>query len=486
MKKFITTMLAMSSCLVLCQAQNISQSCTYTAGNNTDVYDVAGRYAAVASEHTTIQLVSIDNSCNGTIIFQQNLNDTIKQAYINVKGDSLVAAILTKNALHLKSFHISGTTATSINAGQHTLQDMSQFIRISKASYGLGIIERYYVGSTETATGSFIRYNGQNAHSLTLSHTACACYAGIVSDNQYHYLFYTEPDGVWVERRHNDANMSYEGLYPMNSVMSPAITDIQQTDTTITFVTVNGNNELVRQRYDKGSSMGLTHYATITHPVGSLIDGDMGRFVDYGLMAYGSKIIKHSDDPQIPSGNLTVQTSLSFDAGHANFMSSRFGGGHYIWSGLGNNGIGPVTVWYLQDINKISSISINDGATMMRRGQHRISDTTFVLFGQNASDKKGKAWFIGMHQIPNSIIEKPKATEIAIYPNPAGRHITVSMPGQIQRIAILDITGYPVKVFAGNNTGEQTVSLSYLAAGNYLLDIQTIDGQRTMRKISKL
>ena len=75
-------------------------------------------------------------------------------------------------------------------------------------------------------------------------------------------------------------------------------------------------------------------------------------------------------------------------------------------------------------------------------------------------------------------ISETKAENAAVYPNPAADYVTVSASGAIRRITVIDLSGSVQLSVAGNNTTRQTVDISRLPAGHYL--VRTATAQNTI------
>lgn len=73
---------------------------------------------------------------------------------------------------------------------------------------------------------------------------------------------------------------------------------------------------------------------------------------------------------------------------------------------------------------------------------------------------------------------------LQLYPNPASERITVKTNGNVvERISIHNLVGQTVVATAGNGTAEQTLDISMLSAGTYLVVIYTEMGSETVKLI---
>jgi hypothetical protein len=75
---------------------------------------------------------------------------------------------------------------------------------------------------------------------------------------------------------------------------------------------------------------------------------------------------------------------------------------------------------------------------------------------------------------------------LLLYPNPAKNSFSVSLAqgtGQIQSIELYDVIGEKVKTAASNNSSDVNVDVSNLSAGVYFVQINTVNGQKVIRKL---
>lgn len=73
---------------------------------------------------------------------------------------------------------------------------------------------------------------------------------------------------------------------------------------------------------------------------------------------------------------------------------------------------------------------------------------------------------------------------LQLYPNPASERITVKTNGNaIERISIYNLVGQTVLATAGNGTAEQTLGISMLSAGTYLVVINTENGSEIVKLV---
>ena len=75
-------------------------------------------------------------------------------------------------------------------------------------------------------------------------------------------------------------------------------------------------------------------------------------------------------------------------------------------------------------------------------------------------------------------ISETKTEKTTVYPNPAANYITVSTSSAIERITVIDLSGSVQLSVAGNSTTRQTVDISRLPAGHYL--VRTATAQNTI------
>ena len=85
---------------------------------------------------------------------------------------------------------------------------------------------------------------------------------------------------------------------------------------------------------------------------------------------------------------------------------------------------------------------------------------------------------------PNTAgISETETENAAVYPNPAADYVTVSASGAIERITVIDLSGSVQLSVAGNSDTRQTVDISRLPAGHYLVRIATAQNTITHKLI---
>ena len=80
-------------------------------------------------------------------------------------------------------------------------------------------------------------------------------------------------------------------------------------------------------------------------------------------------------------------------------------------------------------------------------------------------------------------ISETETKNAAVYPNPAADYVTVSASGAIRRITVIDLSGSVQLSVAGNSDTRQTVDISRLTAGHYLVRIATAQNTITHKLI---
>jgi|GEM_PF-6192183 len=464
MKK-ITLLLATSALFTVAYGQAaLDHICTYSDNGSMETFDYAAPYT-VQWTSNTVRIVDVNQQCSGSALMAEVFTDPVIDIAINTNkpGDSIALAILTQTTLFMNSYHRSGTTLTPIKQVQYSLSSNNfRAIKTDKTPYGLSILLTHKVGTTEYSKGAAIRYSGQMTMPTDLTHVNCGCYSHMAADMMYHYFFYTTPTGVWVERRLNNMDMTYEGLYPLNTITNPVITDVQHTDTTIALETMDGSHKLVRQMYLKATTMGLTYLAELSHQVGPVHEEHRGRYVHLGITALGETLVKHTSNL---SGTLAIQHSIQFGGNHKDFRAYPLGGGYLIWYAVGNNGSGPLTAWLIDsDLNRVDSVIISDGA-MVLHGGSRPNDSTFVIYG--GSNQMAKLYVLRLRHVPSAVNDVTQQL-FSVYPNPATTLVTLTSGTKLDHIEVYNNIGQVVMTLrpAANSV---YVDLSAVPPGLYIV-----------------
>ena len=134
-----------------------------------------------------------------------------------------------------------------------------------------------------------------------------------------------------------------------------------------------------------------------------------------------------------------------------------------------------------------SLVSLTMGKSITLDFSENLSDLDpnetylFLVYGEQVgqTDSPWKYFKID----PSSGIENTEADIAGICPNPAADYVTVSASGAIRRITVIDLSGRVQLSVAGNSTTRQTVDISRLPAGHYLVRIATAQNTITDKLI---
>lgn len=491
MKKLLLTLAASLWCSFLISAQDIGYRCTYTdtaAGSQTLDLEKGGIAAIMTSSHE-MRLVKVDSNCHGVLMYQATLPDAIISMSVHAVNNDVIAVAQTSKAIYLKYFTLSGSTLTLVGDWYKifTGNEMNQYMKVAKANWGVSVLIKYKDGTTDYFSTAQLKFN-QPAHFGFPQQSTCNCYAGILADDHYNYLLWTDATGGYIEKRNIDATMTFGDNYPIFTATNPTITDYYQRDTTIVVEATDNTtaNTLVRQLVDKTSPTLIGYYATLNYPIATQTCDDIGKSIDLSMTMYAGIILKHTDNV---NGTLNPFNSASFGVNYSCFKTLSLNPNHFMWSGLGNNGNGPYAVWLMNNIlTKVDSVMISDGATMFRAGDIRMSATTYATYGANLQTGFAKVHLIGMQNIPTEVkvTANPNTDEFVIYPNPAQNWLNAKTPGMvIKKVIICDMVGFPVMTQDGTNDDAITVGVYKLAPAPYVIKIYGANGSIVARKFIK-
>lgn len=162
----------------------------------------------------------------------------------------------------------------------------------------------------------------------------------------------------------------------------------------------------------------------------------------------------------------------------------------------------------LQELPNIYTVTIvcrpGQGGTVLGAGNYEVNDYAYLEAFPNPGYKFVR-WYSGKvlstHETcevvvkddmtVNAIFEEISANEndlanaIGLAPNPVSDVLNVSAPFAIEKIFVYDYQGRAIQVFEGKGQTEMTLDLESLAQGNYILNIQTLQGN-VQKKIVKL
>jgi len=83
-----------------------------------------------------------------------------------------------------------------------------------------------------------------------------------------------------------------------------------------------------------------------------------------------------------------------------------------------------------------------------------------------------------------SAIKELTTNGLNVYPNPVVNTMTVAAQSNISQVLVRNLLGQVIKTVKANGV-EQTLDMSTVAAGNYLLTVKMTDGTMSTRKIIK-
>ncbi len=479
-------LLLLTGTLLCCSsvfAQSIKQHCTYTDSSGQSVLDMSKDGYVLMASGKELKIAYVDQNCHGTPLYSETFTENIIGAAINSKGADVTIAIMTDHQLKLQSLKKTGSSLTVIKAGESNVtNDIYVGLKVGKADWGMSVLAKHYNQGTSVNTHKigFITTNDVGFGSP--KDPSCNCYAGIVSDDTAHYLLYTDPAGVYIEKRKHDASLSYRDRYFVINTAGAVVTDYVKQDTTITIMaTDKSNGKSIRQIVDRTSPVLVGFYAPYSFTSGTSNAAPI--YINRSVTAYGNIAITHGDNL---SGPVNMIDDVYFAANSPDrFQATSVRDNYFLWSAIENTG--PLVVWLVNTAPGLDdSVVINDGPGIERiNGFYQNSHYTMFGSGNN----KAKVWILNV-SVPTTEVEaiyRPSAgtNETIVYPNPTSDVFTVQTPSPIVAGAIIDMTGYPVRQIPGNGTTEQHMTLYRLASGAYILKLKLADGSTVNRKIIK-
>jgi len=205
-----------------------------------------------------------------------------------------------------------------------------------------------------------------------------------------------------------------------------------------------------------------------------------------------------TENSSVVSTNASYQFAVSADRSLvANFAKIKSNdatlGSLTVSSGTLMPAFNPNTTNYTVIVSSdVSSIMIgatanNSAATVSGIGTKllNIGNNTFDIV-VIAEDGTSKTYTVTVTYAIDTGINKIQSTEIIIYPNPVKNELFIKTGLQIKKIEINDLIGHNVKILNAtpSQNGVQTISVSYLLKGTYLIKIYTDNGI-TVSKIVK-
>lgn len=109
------------------------------------------------------------------------------------------------------------------------------------------------------------------------------------------------------------------------------------------------------------------------------------------------------------------------------------------------------------------------------------NDKTFTVYEYAVETTAGKAIAAG-DKVGSSSIVSIKTNNLTLYPNPVSERLTIDLPEGAEQMTICDITGKEIISFKAESS-MQTIDVSNLTAGTYLLKVRTQSGISTKKII---
>lgn len=109
------------------------------------------------------------------------------------------------------------------------------------------------------------------------------------------------------------------------------------------------------------------------------------------------------------------------------------------------------------------------------------NDQTFTVYEYAVEATAGRAIAAG-DKIGSSSIVSVKTTDLTLYPNPASDRLTIDLPEGAKKITLCNIVGKEIIALEAHS-GKQTIDVSNMDAGTYLLKLQTAAGTLTKKII---
>lgn len=459
------TMLSLFS--IMCDAQRMYISTEYNGPNKSVVMDDARGFKALKINNDSFIVVRRNADYSNTTVYADTVVGTILDIKLNVRtgDDAIVVAVLTDTTLTLVNLApIGGSyipTKTIFGAGRITFQNIIS----SKSPYGLAFVVKTDSASVGGYTTGKMSYSGSVVTGVNVTNPG-STYSGIVSDNTYHYLLHTSTTGAYpgtyIERHKDDAMMSFDNEFPVDTNTGTSITDFYQTTTTIVLYIKNGSGQLIKKTVNKSSFMTF-FTATLTQPIGSTTNGDAAIYVTPSISVLQDKALLHTSNSY---GPISITGTATFAPSYNTFRAHALGSNYFIWSAYSPTG--AIKLLLMDNVlRRIDSITIAEGSSNIRFGEYQESDTTYVVYGYSmiGGVQKAKEWVLRVpysSTLPLSVPINENASELRVYPNPANSEITIE--GVKETVAILNIAGQIVK-----KSEPGKINISELPSGMYII-----------------
>ncbi|MEN8156637.1 MAG: Ig-like domain-containing protein [Bacteroidota bacterium] len=155
--------------------------------------------------------------------------------------------------------------------------------------------------------------------------------------------------------------------------------------------------------------------------------------------------------------------------------------------GLGNTMqmIATVTPANASDLTVTWSVDDEAIATIDAAGMLTAVAAGTVNVTAAANDESGVTKTKAIDIIDNTAVGTVSANQLKLYPNPAGSTLYIDNASQIERVAIIDMTGQLIKQISNNSGAKLRIDTEAFASGLYLIRATSIEGDVITRTFIK-
>lgn len=488
MKKILTltTILIIGLGNYYLYAQKMTLSATFTDDPNTRMYDARDGYA-IGGKGNNIRVFKRNAQGGYDVIHDDLIPEGMNKATMNVQNGIIVALIETPQRILGKRLTPSGSTHVAQTVDLTSMNGATAHHMVARRyPHGLSFIHEYKWSSnglTSTKIGTF-NFDGSFLKNIAVYDTSHS-HKAIISDNNTHYVFSYWGTEVFMEKRNNDANLSYNNGYFLGPLYTSNtdVTDVMQTDTTIRVLVRHYPDSIIEKIIWK--SNGVSTELRIPYAVSPTTDHE--EYIFPTVLMAREKIIQHTPDPY---GNSTITNTTTFPAGYTKFTSFPVSNYFFIWVGYGKDAhVILMDEW----LSAKQSLTIGGGSdAVVMKGGYQQDQNTFILYGDRTAGgtTHGVIYTLSMENITTEVakVSSPSTKLTQLYPNPARNvlHIECAKHEKISNVVIYDMLGNTVRIFEGSGTSEQSVSLYRLSSADYIVEIMPQSGISIRKKIVKL
>lgn len=386
---------------------------------------------------------------------------------------------------HVDEYAISGHQATSPNIFNYKGRTMVAFYQaLRKGDFGARVIvlditsEPYQVVDSSEYVSNQDKWYGE---------------VDITVDEDYYHAYILQPDlgfaryrGVLELPEFVEAQTTFEGDKLM-ATFNMALNDTTVAVDSVWTIMADDTKVAIDTIYSDGTTMTFEVATAITEAqVVTIAYDGLGQVVSFNGMplgAFGPESVLNIVGADVPvatnvdfTGDVAVNAVLTGTYTFADPDGDLEGESTYQW-------------YYATDVDGTDALKVIGGTSKEYTVEADMEDKFIAFEVTPVSATGGDDYKIGeaVMSVFKLItdVNETFAAQVTMYPNPANNVLNIDNCNDVTSINVLDYTGRVVMVIANNGDAKLSINISDLNSGVYLVQLNGVQGESTVKRIVK-